>query len=83
VGLVEQVRDRSPSVVPVRPLRPADEAAVPYLVLAYEIGNTAWKLGLSPTSVGRLVPHSHLATAVADWLGWERDLTFDVAPAKP
>ena len=56
----------------VRTLRPEDEAAVPYFVLAYEIGNVAWKLGLTETSVGRLVSHTELTATIESWRRWER-----------
>jgi Ser/Thr protein kinase RdoA (MazF antagonist) len=54
----------------VRPFRDADRAAVPYFVLMHQLENTAWKLGLTPTSVGQLLDEHELGERVDDWLRW-------------
>jgi hypothetical protein len=57
----------------VRRLRPQDEAAVPCFVILCEFGNTAWKLGLTRTSVGRLISDEELASRIDRWRRCEQD----------
>jgi Ser/Thr protein kinase RdoA (MazF antagonist) len=52
----------------VRQMSDADVAAVPWFVLLFQFENAAWKLGLTPTSVGSLMTTDDLRTLI-DWCG--------------
>ncbi|HYD09644.1 MAG TPA: phosphotransferase [Acidimicrobiales bacterium] len=54
----------------VRPLAAVDAAAVPWFVLLFQLENTAWKLGLTPTSIGPQLGLDDLPTLVDWWGGW-------------
>ena len=54
----------------VRPLAEVDEAAVPLFHLVASFENTAWKLGLTPTSVGPLMNPDQIGRVVEGWLAW-------------
>ena len=54
----------------VRPFALADQAAVPWFVLMFEFENTAWRLGLTPTSVGADLGEADLAAVVDRWADW-------------
>ena len=54
----------------VREMSEADQRAVPYFVLMHQLENTAWKLGLTPTSVGVQLGEADLRGAVDEWLDW-------------
>lgn len=47
-----------------------DQQAVPYFVLMHQFENTAWKLGLTPTSVGGQLGEHELQELVDEWLDW-------------
>ena len=53
-----------------REVRSFDEAghrALPFFVVTFHLENTAWKLGLTPTSVGKQLDERDLAPMVARW----------------
>jgi Ser/Thr protein kinase RdoA (MazF antagonist) len=55
----------------VRPLSSIDRQAVPWFVLMFQFENTAWKLGLTPTSVATTtVEAPDLARVVDSWTEW-------------
>jgi Ser/Thr protein kinase RdoA (MazF antagonist) len=54
----------------VRPMSSDDQRAVPYFVLMYQFENTAWKLGLTPTSIGQLLRADELGQVVDEWRRW-------------
>ena len=54
----------------VRPMSEVDQRAVPYFVLMHQFENTAWKLGLTPTSVGEQLGEHELQERVDTWLDW-------------
>jgi Ser/Thr protein kinase RdoA (MazF antagonist) len=54
----------------VRTMAEHDLAAVPWFVLLFQFENTAWQLGLTPTSIGPLITLDDLGTLVDWWGGW-------------
>jgi Ser/Thr protein kinase RdoA (MazF antagonist) len=54
----------------IRPLSEEDVAAVPVFVLLFQFENAAWKLGLTPTSVGPLIDTAALDQLVDEWIAW-------------
>ncbi len=54
----------------VRDVAEEDETYVPWFVLIAQLENTAWKLGLTPTSVGALLQHADLPLLVDTWMLW-------------
>lgn len=54
----------------VRDVAEQDETYVPWFVLIAQLENTAWKLGLTPTSVGTLLQHDDLQALVDTWALW-------------
>jgi len=54
----------------VRDVAEQDETYVPWFVLIAQLENTAWKLGLTPTSVGTLLQHDDLPRLVDTWGLW-------------
>lgn len=54
----------------VRRLSSTDQAAVPWFVLMAYFENTAWRLGLTPTSVGQTLAEADLAVVVDLWDRW-------------
>ena len=58
------------SYTAVRPMSEADQRAVPYFVLMQQFENTAWKLGLTPTSVGEQLGEDQLEERVDQWVAW-------------
>ena len=54
----------------VRDVAEQDESYVPWFVLIAQLENTAWKLGLTPTSVGALLQHDDLPLLVDAWMLW-------------
>jgi Ser/Thr protein kinase RdoA (MazF antagonist) len=63
----------------IRPLSAIDEAAVPWFVLMFQFENTAWKLGLMPTSARLYLRPDQLSAIVDGWSAWSRDHCFDAA----
>lgn len=60
----------------IRQMSELDQRAVPYFVLMHQLENTAWKLGLTPTSVGAQLGDTELEHCVDEWLAWsERHCT--------
>jgi len=56
----------------VRDMDSVAEASAPWFAVVSELGNTAWKLGLTPTSVGPLMAIADLAAVADGWLAWEQ-----------
>jgi Ser/Thr protein kinase RdoA (MazF antagonist) len=56
----------------VRTMPGPDVEAVPWFVLLSQFENTAWKLGLTPTSIGPLITLDDLGTLVDRWSEWGR-----------
>jgi Ser/Thr protein kinase RdoA (MazF antagonist) len=54
----------------IRTMAEHDLAAVPWFVLLFQFENTAWQLGLTPTSIGPLITLDDLGTLVDWWGGW-------------
>lgn len=54
----------------IRQMSDLDQQAVPYFVLMHQFENTAWKLGLTPTSVGEQIVEAELDERVDEWLAW-------------
>ncbi len=54
----------------VRDAAEQDETYVPWFVLIAQFENTAWKLGLTPTSVGTLLQYGDLPSVVDSWALW-------------
>jgi len=54
----------------VRDVAEQDGTYVPWFVLIAQFENTAWKLGLTPTSVGTLLQHNDLPRLVDTWGLW-------------
>lgn len=54
----------------IRAMNEVDQRAVPYFVLIHQFENTAWKLGLTPTSVGEQLGEDQLHACVDDWIAW-------------
>lgn len=61
----------------IRQLSAIDEAAVPWFALMSQFENTAWKLGLMPTSAGLHLRPDQLPAIVDSWSAWSRDHCFD------
>jgi Ser/Thr protein kinase RdoA (MazF antagonist) len=54
----------------IRQMSEVDQRAVPYFVLVHQLENTAWKLGLTPTSVGAQIRAADLHERIDQWLAW-------------
>ena len=61
----------------VRPVPTADEAALPWFVLLFQLENLAWKLGLTPGSVGRQTEVDEVPAIVDAWGHWAAQRCVD------